>query len=524
MTLPLLFAPGNRALWAGLAALALAQAGALVAAVAGTRLAFGGLEAGGVPTLAVALIAGSALALAVLRPGVRLLAERLGQDQTAAIRSALYRHAMAAAPGRPPRGRRGYLMLRLTGDMTTFKDGISRALPPVLQAAALIPAAVLALATVDQRFGLVGFVLAVLGSGAIAASRPSLRQAHAALRNERARLVVAMAERLPVAPDLARLGRRQSELSRLKKANRSLRMRARARLVRVEITRALPGAVAGLAAVAILTDGARRGLTAGEIAIALAATGIIAHALVELATAVDRLTAWQVARTNLARHLAEGTPPSEATGEERIRLVRARGALTIEAVGSDLHPVRLELAPGDRGRLCAPDPARALLSLSGHLQDPQVVVRLDGIALSDLTPGSLRRSIGALTPTPVLLKGSVRRNICLGLSERPADATLLRRIERAGMGQTLKALGGLDGPVPEAGPMVDPCFRLRLSALRTAVQRPQVMLVCDGGLALPEDVQDHIGRAKATVVMIDARRREPAGAGSRRDLRPDLAS
>lgn len=517
MTLPRLIEPGNRSLWLGLAVLALAQAGALVAAVAGTRLAFGGLETGAVPTLATGLIAGSALALAVLRPGVRLMAERLGQSQTAAIRSALYRQALAAGPDRQVKGRRGYLLLRLTGDMTTFKDGISRALPPVLQGMALIPAAVLALAMIDQRFGFAGFVLAALGLAAIAGTWPSLQQAHAALRNERARLVVAMAERVPIAPDLARLGRRQRELSRLDRANRSLRVRAGARLIRVEMTRALPGFVASLAAVAILTDGASRGLTAGEIAVALAAIGIIAHALVELATAADRLTAWRVARQNLARHMAAGASPPAAAQEGQIRVPRATGALTVEATGSGFNPVRLDLAPGDHVRLCAPDPGRALRSLSGQIRDPGVLVRLDGIALADLTPGSLRRCIGTLTPTPAILKGTVRRNICLGLTERPADRTLLKRIERAGLGPTLRALGGLDGRVPEAGPLDDPCFRLRLSALRSAVQRPQVLLVHASGLALPDDVLGYIESTSATVIMIHALREETEGEDGNRD-------
>lgn len=504
MTVPPLFARGSRKVWAGLAALALAQAGALVAGVAGTRLAFGGLDAGGVPSLAIGLIASAAIALAVLRPSLRLLAERLGQDQTAAIRAALYGHAMAAAPEHLAGRRRGYLMLRLTGDMTTFKDGIARSLPPILQGATLIPAAILALALIDPRFGLVGFALAAVTLGAMAFSRSALRQAHASLRSERAKLVADMAERLPIAPDLARLGRRQAELSRLAKAGQSLHRKAAARLVRVEVLRALPGGLAGLAAVAVLLDGADRGLTAGEIASALAAVGLMAHAVVELATAIDRLTGWHIARENLARHLTEAIQAPSASPSGQVRLGRAIGALTIEADEGHLLPTSLQLSPGDRAGIDGPDPDRTLQILSGRENDPAVVVKLDGIALADLSSGSLRRNIAVLNPDPVLLKGSVRRNICLGLTDRPADATLIKRIDRAGLGQSLERVGGLDGPVPEGGRSLDLSERLRLSALRAAVQRPSVLLVCKALQSLPEDVQGYLDTISATVVRIGA--------------------
>lgn len=503
MTVPPLFAKGSRAVWAALAVLALAQAAALVAGVAGTRLAFGGLDTGKVPLLALGLIAGAALALAVLRPAQRLLAERLGQDQTAAIRAALYRHALAAAPEQLAGRRRNYLMLRLTGEMTTFKDGIARSLPPILQGVALIPAAILALALIDSRFGLVGFALAALTLIAIALALSPLRQTHMALRAERAKLVADMAERLPIARDLARLGRREAELSRLAKAGRSLHRKAVARLVWVEVMRALPGGLAGLAAVTILMDGAGRGLTAGEIASALAAIGIMGHAMLELGTAVDRLTGWRIARENLTRHLGRGVSENAGSSPaDQIRLGRGIGALTVEAGEGTFRPARLQLAPGARAVIVGPEPELTLRLLSGQDKDQQVVVELDGVSLSSLTRGSLRRNIGILAPNTVLLKGSVRRNICLGLTERPADAILVKRIDRAGLATALERVGGLDGPVPGGGPALGLPDRLRLSALRAAVQRPKVLLVNGAGQPLPDDVQGYVDGVAATVVRV----------------------
>lgn len=457
-----------------------------MAGVVGTRLAFSGLEEGAVPALALMLIGGAALALAGLRPCLRLLAERLGQDHTMSIREALYRHAMNASPEKLARRRRGYLMLWLTGDMTTLKDGVSRSLPPILQAAALVPAATLALAMIDLRFGWAGAAVAGLSLASLVTTRASLMQAHKTLRSTRAKLVADLAERLPIAPELARLGRRQAEVAYLTRAGRALRSKAAARLIRAGALRALPGGLAGIVAMAVLWDGARRGLAAGEIAAALAALGVIGHALVELAGAMDRLSGWQTARNTLERHFTEHGETDPLPANEPVRLRHSAGQFTVVAKPGLTTPAQLDLAPGARGVISGPDSDRLLRLLSGQEMDPDVSVTLDGIALHQLTPGS------------------IRRNICLGLSERPEDATLLRRVARAGLEPALAQLGGLDRTIPESGRTLSRTDQLRLSVLRAAVQRPKVLLLDLGGLPLPLDLLNIEARTLGTLIIIQA--------------------
>lgn len=500
MTVPPLFSSARRPMLAGLAVLALAQAVALVAGVVGTRLAFSGLEEGAIPALALALIGGAALALAGLRPCLRLLAERLGQDHTMAIREALYRHAMDASPEQLARRRRGYLMLRLTGDMGTLKNGVSRSLPPILQAAALVPAATLALAIIDPRFCWAGAIVVCLSLASLVMTKASLSQAHKALRSARAKLVADMAERLPIAPDLARLGRRQAEIAHLANAGRALRRRAEARLIRTEVLRALPGGLAGLGALSVLLDGAHRGLPAGDIAAALAALGVMSHALVKLAGAMDRLSGWQTARDTLVRHLADQKENDHLSKPEPVRLGRSAGHFSVTTTPGLTSPAQLDLAPGARGVINGPDSDRLLRLLSGQDTDPDVSVSLDGVALHRLTTGSIRRNIGVLSASPVLLKGSIRRNICLGLSERPEDSTLLRYIARAGLEPALAQLGGLDGTISESGRSLPRADRLLLSALRVSVQRPSVLLVSPDAWPLTAEVAAYVGQSKATII------------------------
>jgi len=63
-----------------------------------------------------------------------------------------------------------------------------------------------------------------------------------------------------------------------------------------------------------------------------------------------------------------------------------------------------------------------LVSLMARLYDPTAgEIRLDGVALSSLDPGDLRRHIGVVPQDPFLFSDTIERNIALGLDA--ADAT-----------------------------------------------------------------------------------------------------
>jgi ABC-type multidrug transport system fused ATPase/permease subunit len=502
MTAPSLLARAYRPRWLVILTLALLQALALGAAVAGTRLAFASLDTGVLSTVALAMIGGAGLGLALLRPALRTLAETLGQDFTAEVRQAIFDHAMRQPPDRIARRRRGYLILRLTGDMAALKDGLALGLQPLVQGAALVPAALAVLALIDGRFGLIVGALVLGLAGVALLLLPRMRLAHAALRDQRARLAADMVERIPLAPDLARMGRRERELEHLGETARSVRESAVARLIRVEVLRALPGMLIGLVAVYILWDGAARGLLAGTIAAALAALGLIAHTLVDLAGAMDRLIGWQVARDKLVQALAEPAAPDRGAAQARIAGRPVRLGLT--AVPGLVDPAVVDLPPGTSARLTTHDPDLLLRALLRQTEDERIAVTLDDIPLPDLTPGSIRRSVGVIGLDPVVLKGSLRRNLCLALAERPSDEVLANRIARAGLGPALDSLGGLDERISEGGRCLSPANRLRLSALQNAVVRPGVLVVAAEAQGLPPEVSQYLTRSRASVVQIEA--------------------
>ncbi|MEM1353208.1 MAG: hypothetical protein AAGF27_12750, partial [Pseudomonadota bacterium] len=115
--------------------------------------------------------------------------------------------------------------------------------------------------------------------------------------------------------------------------------------------------------------------------------------------------------------------------------------------------------------------------LTGAQPAERARVFLNEIDLCDLDPSSLGRHVGVLSDRPLILKGSLRRNLTLGLRGRPTDFELMQRIEAAGHSQTLSRLGPLSRRLPERGATLTREDRIGLSLLRLVIQFPGLILV-----------------------------------------------
>ena len=145
-----------------------------------------------------------------------------------------------------------YLTLRFVGDLTVLKDWPARGLPVLVEGAVMAPALAVILFVLDPTFGLIGLVLTVLSLAALLIGASGLMRTHRSVRSRRALLAADMAERLPIAPDLAALGRRNLELRLIKRRTTQLTEASQARVTRGEAMRALPDALSGIAAAAVI--------------------------------------------------------------------------------------------------------------------------------------------------------------------------------------------------------------------------------------------------------------------------------
>lgn len=470
MTPPPILAASRAWLFAWLGALVVVQAAALVGAAVATRASFAALHAG--TNLAPSVLVGlavSGMIAALCQFGLAVLAERMSQSYAGDVRAALFEHASRSAQSDLDHRRFGYHLLRFTGDLSALGTWLGRGLPRVLQGAILLPTAVAVLYWLETGFGRLGLALMLITFASLAGSAPGLFAAHKRARRARARLAADMSERLPVAAGLGAMGRRQTELGHLKDRVRAVAKTAQTRRAWAGVMRFVPEGGAALTGCAFLWIGATHSVPPATVAAALAALALIARPLTGLAVALNALAAFRAAHGNLSKALA--------------RPVRRQ---TTDGNGLAPAPIALEVAVAGFAPLHANAGARIGVSsalfarlapvLSGIEPAEGMDVKLNGMDLADLTPGALRRSVALVTDTPLVLKGSLRKNIALGLRKRPPDTVLLQRISAFGLAGALHRLGGLDRSLKERAADLDAAERVTLSLLRMAVQTPGLVL------------------------------------------------
>ncbi|WP_354540383.1 ABC transporter ATP-binding protein [Roseovarius sp. MBR-6] len=505
MPMPRLMENGR---WRGLVTVSLVtlvQGVAAGAAAFATRGLFEAMHAGTPlpPGLLAALIA-SGLVIAGARVLSRLMGERLGQDYALAIRLALLDHASGMAASAVAKRRSGYMSLRFVSDMTAFRNWLGMGLPRLIAAMVMIPAACAVLWLLEPRFALVIAPLFAATLAVLAVAGPRLEPLHRRLRARRARIAAEMAERMPLAPELDRLGRRPAELRQLRKQSERMIRAALHRLTWAESLKALPDAMAGLAACAVIVTGAKTGVSTGAIAGALAAIGLVLTPLRDLAGVWNFRAAYLAARK---KGIAALSRDQRGIGSGETRLPKGAAHVAVRDLETPSGALlSLDIPAGQTTDLtCDPADADTLfLALCGLEKVPPGHVVLSGICLSDLSRGSLRRGVQRLTSTPLVLTGSLRRNLALGLLRRPSDVKLRKAARAAGLRAVMDRIGGLDGALSEGGRTLTAADRSALSLARILLGQPLLVLVDDGFWQLDPKARDafsaHLATTGATIL------------------------
>ena len=475
--------------WRGLAAVAaltLVQAGAAGAAAFATRALFEAMHGGAplpVPPLALLVLAG--LVIAITRIAARVMGETLGQDYARQIRAALFDHA-ARMPARAVAERRsGYMSLRFVGDMTAFRNWLGLGLPRLITGVVLMPAMLGVLWLLDPVFACVALPLVALTLLATTLGGLRLVPLQRRLRLRRARIAAEMAERMPLAPWLDRLGRRGRELAQLQTRTDAMIRAALRHRWTAETLRALPDLTAGIAAALLILFGHRGGLTPGTIAAALAVLGLLLSPLRDLGGVWNHRAAFLAARIKAEAALSRGQ-------RDLYRATQSlpKGPVEVLFDGVALPSGRVfscHVAAGETVGLPLDElDAGAVMDMLLGLDAPRSGrILLSGTDLRDLSRGSLRRGVGQVGTAPEILQGSLRRTLSMGCSDRPADDALEEMTRQEGLGPLLDRLGGLSGTVREGGRNLTRSERLAISLVRLRLLRPRLILVgadCDAAV------------------------------------------
>lgn len=503
--MPRLLAPGRRAPLARVTLLTLMQGLAAGAAAFATRALFEALHAGGpdLPLVPVVVLSLSGLVIASARIAAQVQGERLAQSYALDLRAALFEHAAGMAASDVAARRSGYSSLRFVGDMTAFRNWAGRGVPRLIAGAILIPATLAVLGLLSPALLLA--VLPPLGVALLLIFVGGRRLAplHRRLRARRGRIAAEMTERMALAPDLDRLGRRNKELHRLRRRSGQMIEAALDRLRLAEALTAVPELMAGLTAALILLIGAREGLGTGTIAAALSALGLLLAPMRNLATVWNLHAGWHAAREKCAAALARRQRGPYGTRG----LPKGPVALRIEALELPGAPAfSFRLAAGKAGRIALGERAETALFdiLLGRDPKPAGQVRMSGIPLDALSRGALRRNLCRIGPDVPILQGSLRRALTFGTGVSMDDAALRDRIGQLRLKAVLCPDGDLDRRITEGGRTLSLSERTAVSLVRASLCQPRLVLVGQDFAAARPEVAEAVRRwidATSTTVL-----------------------
>ncbi|MBE0414722.1 MAG: ABC transporter ATP-binding protein [Yoonia sp.] len=489
----------------GLAAVAifsLVQGAAAGAAAFATRGLFAAMHEGAtLPVTGLVVLVAAGAFIAVTRVAARQWGERIGQDYAREIRRALFTHA-AHMPARAVAQRRsGYMSLRFVGDMGAFRNWLGRGLPTLVSGVVLVPVTLMVLWLLSPAFAFV--VAPVLGLTLVLITLGGLRLVplQRRLRVRRARIAADMAERMPLAPYLDRLGRRGKELAQLDRRTDAMISAALQHRCNAETIKALPDVAVGIAAALVVLAGVRAGLDTGRVAAALAALGLLVSPLRDLGSVWNDRAAYRAAVVKANAVLIR-------PGRRLYRKGKSFPKGVIDVVFRDVllpsgHVLNATVAPRSNFCLSLGEwDAEAVMDMLLGLDAPaEGQILLSGVDLCDLSQGSLRRGVLRVGATQEILQGSLRRVLLLGVTDRPDDAALDVLAREGGLGALLDRLGGLDGTVWEGGRNLTRRERQCISLVRMRLFRPRLILVgSDCDLSQSPQFRRYVKRRGATVI------------------------
>jgi ABC-type multidrug transport system fused ATPase/permease subunit len=399
--------------------------------------------------------------------------------------------------------------MRFVGDLSAVRGWVSLGISRLISAAIVLPVAAGVLFLLNPNLGWAASVPIVIGLLLMALAGPRLGPAHRRLRARRARLAADMSERIPHAPELRLMGRIKLERRHLLHRTEQLVDSALARARGAALLRAVPDAVAGIAAAAVFLLALRSGAPGAEAAAALAALGLMLQPMRDLAGVWDRHRAWTAARDKCDDLLA--TPllkrPGHRTAE---RLPDSPPTVVFEALSAGrLAAVDIAAPAGCKVAIIGGNGAgkSTLLGLAAGLEQPDAGrVLLGDKVPADLATEERRRLIALVGTRSPILAGSLRRALIMGGGRRPDDAEIIATAERFGLGHVLQRLGGLDGRLAEGGRNLSAGEARRVLLARAALSRAQLLLLDEPDDALDADgpalVEQLLRSREATALMV----------------------
>lgn len=450
--------------------------------------------AGHDPRLILALCALGLLAAVLLRALFQFLATmgfaRVGNTVLTKVRADLFRHLQSLSVGFHTRSKAGDLTMRLVGDVGMLKETMVTAAMPLAANVLIFAGMVGVMLWLDWRLALVALAplpILMLLSRMLTGR---IREVSRTQRKRQGHLAATATETLAGIRSVQALGLEERTAQAFGGANEGdLKAGLRGARLTAGLERSVD-VLAGFGLAAILFFGTLQVLagriTPGDLLIFVTylkhtfrpVRGYAKYAarLAKALAAGERVVA--LLDETCAVHDRPGaTPAPPMTGAlafEGVRFAHPGGAPVFDGLD-------LAIRSGERVAVVGPSGTgkSTLAALALRLHDPDAGrVTADGTDLRDVTMTSLRAQVALVPQEPLIVSGTVRENLTLGL-ERDIDAAKIEAAARAAAAHDFVASlpGGYDTEIAERGGSLSAGQRQRLSLARAMLRRTPLLIL-----------------------------------------------
>ncbi len=452
--------------------------------------------------------------LGVTRGVEYAVAEGIGYRLVARLRMTLFGHLLDLPARAVKRSSQGAVLLRFTGDLSTYRTWISRGLSRGIVSSLIVIGGLAVLFLIDWVIGLAVIMFLFFGAAGSAVWGYQVKRTTRGVRWRRSLLTSNVAEQISSVAVVQTFGRSVGETGRLGTQNEDLlQSLLRAAKARAAL-RFISSTAGSLAVGAVLVVGvlqlARQQVTIGDVVAAMTAARFLTGPMRTLGRSHEYWQAAQVSKRKLSDFLSRSKRGGAA--RENLETLRPRrGSLEVSGISvpGALDNVSLKVDGGELVAIVGENGAgkSTLLSVIARQVDPsegQVVI--DDQVLSECSLVSVARNIGMMGPDLPLMRGTLLRNISYRYGKASEDLVQDVMVS-CGIDDIADSLeGGLSSWIVEGGSNLPMGHRQRIMLARATMGRPRLLLLDEPTSNLDprskEDFRRIVSRYRGTILFV----------------------
>ncbi|MFT5363194.1 MAG: ATP-binding cassette subfamily B protein [Dinoroseobacter sp.] len=446
-------------------------------------------------TVLLALCAGGLLVAVLLRAFFEYLATigfaLVGNRMLTKMRADLFRHLQSLSLGFHAQSRTGDLTIRLVSDVGMLKDALVTAAMPLLANVLIFNGMVCVMLWLDWRLALVALAPLPMLWILSRVLTVRIRKVSRTQRKRQGALAATASEALAGIESVQALGLEGRTNAAFSGANtKEMKEGLKGARLTARLERSVD-VLAGLGLVGVLYFGAFQVLagriTPGDLVVFMSYLKHTYRPIRGYAKYAARL-AKALAAAERVTDLLDRQDAVKDRPDARLVPDGVIGALRFEGVGfthSDgarvFENLDLAISPGEQVAVVGPSGAgkSTLAALILRLHDVQSGrVMLDDVDIRELSVQSLRANIAFVPQVPLIVSGSIRENLALGLEHVPSQDELDEAVNQAVLYDFIAELpDGYDTVLAERGASLSGGQRQRLSLARAFLRNTPILIL-----------------------------------------------